>query len=175
MRWLIPAIFLFLLLILQLAFSGLGVFPSVPNLILVYLCVLLAQYSLPRVLALALGAGVFLDFFSGLPDGIIVSSLAVAIIISYYVSQMIFAERQNGLLVAFYPIFATIVFFLAVLFFDYSLNFFSLGRDLNISQLFTFKLGADVIFNLLALYPLYLLSHLEFNLEHKYIKRHDTV
>jgi hypothetical protein len=170
MKWIIYGVVLLLLFVFQLAIANLNIFPSTPNLVLIYLAVLLFYIPIKDVIWLSIGVGVLLDFFSGLPDGIMVVSVVGSMLAAYYLSQMVFTEQLSTFLILFYTILSTIVFFLAVLLSNYILTAFDLGRSVNFSNLFSLKLGADVIFNLIALYPIYWIYQVQTDIQHRFYK-----
>lgn len=174
MKWIIYTVILLLLLILQLAIAELNLFPSAPNLILVYLAVLMFYIPIKDAAWLTIASGLFLDFFSGLPDGIITFSLVGAVLLAYYLSQMVFTEQLSTFLILFYTIIGSIIFFLLIILSNYILGFVNVGREINFEYLFTVKLGSDVIFNLVFLYPVYWLYQLQSELQFRFLK-HESV
>lgn len=167
MKWLIWTGALVFIFILQLSFSELN-FPSTPNLVLVYLCVLLLFLNIKNVLWIGAIGGVLLDFFSGLPDGVILVALLGSVTGSYYIGQSVFTEKLSNLILLFYTAIASILFLLIAAFAQYLLTLGGIGHLPDISYLLTRKLGADVIFNLLFLFPVYYYYELQSKLESRY-------
>jgi len=160
-RWLIAGVSIALLFSLQLALADLQVFGSAPNLALVYLCLGLAYWRLGDSLYLAAGAGALLDVFSALPDGIMLAGMVIAVALSEYLCRALFSTRLGDLLPLVQTILASILFFAAIMLVNQAQALASSGRVLDWGYLLSYKLGADVILNVLAVYPVHLYFRLQ--------------
>ncbi|HYC79899.1 MAG TPA: hypothetical protein VEC17_02640 [Candidatus Binatia bacterium] len=155
MKWLVPIIIITLLFVLQLAISDMNLWLGVPNLLLCYVSVMLLYRGLNEVLLISIFAGILLDYFSGLPDGVMVLSMLAATAAAYYLGNMVSAQKLSNFLILFYILFSTMGFFLFVLIATEVLAVFGLVSRMDWDGLLTRKLGADVIFNLIFLYPIF--------------------
>jgi hypothetical protein len=95
MRVLLLIITITLLIILQLGLQHLGWVNSVPNLVLIYLCLLLSVRSFHELWGPALGAGVLLDILSGLPDGVFAVSIPASLAFADYVGSVTFDKAHD--------------------------------------------------------------------------------
>jgi rod shape-determining protein MreD len=175
MRQFIRYFTLVVILLLQLSLSDLSFFPSVPNLVLVYLCVNLIFLEREEVLVMAIFSGLMLDVFSGLPDGVMTFGVLVGVAGAHRFGQMLFAEKYADFLVLFYILAATIIFTVAVYLLNAGLVMAGISQPLSAGYLFSYKAGADVIFNLLFLYPIYWIRQLEAYAQSKLNPKHQNI
>jgi rod shape-determining protein MreD len=168
MKWLVSGAAVLILFILQLAFADLQVLGGAPNLVLLYLCYILLFGKLGDALYLALFAGLLMDIFSAYPDGVMVGAVVVALAASQYLGQVFFTERWNQFLILVYASFSTTIFFLAVTLAAQALSFFHSGQLLDWNELLLYKLGSDMILNLLFLYPVYKYYSLQLKIQNRF-------
>jgi hypothetical protein len=164
-----------LLFLVQLALADLKFFYSPPNILLVYLSVLLLFLSFQEMLLPVITCGVLLDFFSGTPDGVMLASLLAGVSLAYYLGEMIFTERTNNFLNIFYVLTATIGFTLTAAILNNLARVLSYDQGVAWNNLLTFNLGAAVIFNLLFLYPVYLFYLKQIDLQRLLIPKHESI
>jgi cell shape-determining protein MreD len=175
MKYFIAIVVMCLLFVLQLAISDLGFSFGAPNLLLVYLAVLLLYWRLNNVLLLAVVAGFFLDFFSGYPDGVMVIGVVGGIGIGYFFGQMMFTEKYGNFLGLFFVIFSTVAFFFIVMILNELFRYFGITGQLNWTNMLVYKLGSDLILNLLFLYPIYWVYDIQMRVQRYYIKTNESV
>ena len=172
MRRLVAVAAIMALFVLQLALADWQLNQSAPNLLLAYLCVALLFRPLQEVLAYALLAGVLMDLFSGLPDGVLTASLAAGLSSSYYFSQIFSTEKLSNFLLVFYVLLATAFFSAIMIVLTYALSWVGVGAPVPILP---YKLVTDAILNLIAAFPVYLFVLQQEKIERKFSAKHEPV
>jgi hypothetical protein len=175
MKWSAPIIAIVLLFIIQLAFADLDLSLGVPNLVLCYLAVLLLYRKLSEVLQLGVIAGLLLDYFSGYPDGVMLAGIIGALAAAYYLGNSVSSGRLSNFLVLFYFLFVSIFFALIVSVGIELLAIFDISGGVNWNNLLTFKLGSDVIFNLIFLYPMLWFYETQIRIQKVFSKKHEPI
>lgn len=100
--------FLFSCIVLQLGLREVGYYISLANLVLVYLCLMLANNKTEYVLWCALAVGILLDVLSGAPDGVMAISIPSGVKLAEYIGNSFFTERLRSFLLPAYAVFGTI-------------------------------------------------------------------
>lgn len=175
MRIALTAIFLLLTFILQMALREVGFYVSLMNLSLCYLCVLLVHYKTEDVLWMALGAGIFMDIFSGTPDGVIAISLPVAVKLADYLGNTFFSERLHTFLIPSYAFTGTLGFIITGLLVLWVMSLLGWVYPPDTLYYLTWLLPISIAFNLLGLIPAYFLNNLENIIQKRYIPKHESI
>lgn len=168
--WILGIIILFAF---QLAISQ--SFSFAPNLVLIFLCIMLRYFSIKRVLAASILAGVLLDYYSGSPDGIMIASVIAAVSVSYFLSQSFFHEHLHEFMLGFYVIFSSIFFVLTYLLLNQVLVFFNWSTIASWSQLWGWEMLIRVILNLIFIYPVLWFYEFVIFAQNRLLNKHDTI
>jgi rod shape-determining protein MreD len=175
MRIVLTVVTLLILIILELAFTDANLLPMVPGFVLAYLCVLLLFLETEQVLWLALVCGLFMDFFSGQPDGVLMISYPLAIAAGWYVGQTFFTERLSTFLLPVYALCATVSFYVAGLL---VLTVFALIGWVQMPDWLYFglhKVPLSIILNMLVLVPVYFFYRLQQQIQKRFWPKHESI
>lgn len=175
MKIVLSVVSICLLLIVQLAFQNANLFVLAPNFILVYLCVWLLLNDLEETLWLGLFAGVLLDVFSGLPDGILAFSVPLSLSAARYIGLATFNERFSAFLLPFYAFCATIAFFVATLLVLGGLVLLGWVQSPAWQHFLTAQLLIAIVLNLIALIPSYGLYIVQEKIQKRYWPKHESI
>lgn len=163
--------FLIIAVIFQLALREVGFYVSLANVSLAYLCVHLLIVKTEEVLWLALGVGIILDWFSGLPDGVMVISLPAGIKAAQYVGEMYFSERFHVYILPVHVLTATIVTMITALLVLGVMALIGWVQAPDWQYYFTWLLPITIGLNLLSLIPAYGLQAIELFIQKRYIPK----
>lgn len=173
MKQVIWGVAIIVLLVVQLALGD--SFPIAPDLVLIYLSIGLIFLSLKQVLALGIFSGALLDYFSGLPDGLLLISTIIGLYFAYYLGQLFFQEKLTDFLVVLYVVFTTIFSGLSLLLINDIVSLFGFSSHLDWNTFLGRQLGFHVILNLIFIYPVYWYYNLQIKIQNRIIKKNDTV
>lgn len=156
-KWTVLVAVLFVLLVLESGFFGrFGFLPAIPQLLTVFVaCLFTFQSGYRDSLYAAIITGVFLDFVSGTPDGI----MLLAGLLSYgtvvFVSKWFFAAKSSALPAFFLNVLLiTVSNFAGVLGLSWLFAHLGLGEPSDARFLLVHGLPWVVLINLLVAYPL---------------------
>ena len=157
MKWLIWAIAIFILMVLNAGiFSQFYFLPFLPGLLVVFIAILLMLEDKREWLVLTVISGVLMDFASGLPDGVLLSSLIAAGGAVYFLTSRL-VNREYGWVI----LFATSAV-MSLLYFVFSLavaklfDLFGLETNIDYAYFFAHKILWYIVINLVLTYPVYL-------------------
>ncbi|MBX4187708.1 MAG: hypothetical protein KW793_01065 [Candidatus Doudnabacteria bacterium] len=163
-----------LLFLFQLVLSDLVTFSIGPNMVLLFLCAALMFMPISEVVLLSFLGGLFLDFFSGLPDGVLVLSLPIAITGAYYLIQKLPSEKFETFILALYVIVATMIFSSVSFVINYIFYLLGLSDPMQ-SDVLTYKLGISAVLNLVLLYPVLWAYNLQAKLLRFFDRKNESI
>jgi rod shape-determining protein MreD len=166
MRILLSVVAIVLLFILQLALGN--SFGQAPDLVLVYLAVILLFLRLHQVLGLGIFVGVLLDYFSGLPDGLMIVSVIGGIGLAFYLAQLFSQNKISDFIVVLNTLFITLGFVGVLFLGNRVLAYLRVNEFLNWKDFWGRELGFHVILNLIFLYPVYWYYELQLKIQHRF-------
>ncbi len=175
MRRTISIIILLLLGIIQLSLTMPQILPVIPNLMLIYICVSLLFVPPAEAFIQAVIAGIVLDFFSGLPDGVLLLGLAFAIGSAYYFGQMMFTEKYSQYVVVFYVLASTLFFAAFATAFSHALAWFGLTHSIQVNSALLQETGLGVTFDLIFLYPVYLVYRFQSKIGKRFKLKNESI
>lgn len=152
MKLIIWFLSLFILLVIQAGvLMPLHLAPVSLILIMVVVSALLADFNFG--LGLSLAGGLFLDFASGTPDGLITMSILCVFVLLYFIVNSVLARDASQIILFTSVASATIAYFIIFLLLDQIFGLFQLTADLGYKYVLTVQLPLAVLFNLIFTYP----------------------
>lgn len=154
MRVILLALTLSVLLVVQLGLQGFGWVNSVPNLMLIYLCILLAARPVSEVWVTALLVGVVVDMLSGLPDGVLALAFPVSVGVAHYAGTVVF-DRAHDYIVPIRVLVASCVFTVASLLAVLIIDLIFLNQVPNLVELAWPHSAVRIVYDVLFIVPVY--------------------
>lgn len=114
------------ILVLFLLVSLLSILPIAPILLIAYAIIAVLHADRHEAAYVVILSGLLLDFFSGLPDGILTLSLIVAALTVYFLSKAVLATYSHRLILFISVLGASLIFNLSVILVSLLLSIFDL-------------------------------------------------
>lgn len=174
MRVVLLIITIVLLVIVQLGLQGLGWVNSAPNLVLIYLCLLLGVRSFSELWIPALGVGVLLDVLSGLPDGVFSISIPTSLAFAQYIGTAMFDRAHEFILpirvfaasLAFAAVSLLVIAILNLVFFNQIIDLIMIAWPDSVLRL---------LFDVLFIVPVYFVFLLQTKILHSLGPKYESV
>jgi hypothetical protein len=141
----------FLLLFQGGVLSKLGI--SSVNLILIFLVLVVILDDFRFALVLALFGGIMLDFVSPLPDGLMLTSFLVTIMLINFIVNRVLAREPNYLIFLGSVFGGTIIFLATLIVFNKILVSFQIQSTLDYNNLIFYQSWVGLAWNLIFTYP----------------------
>jgi len=165
MKYFVFALTIFVLLVTETGIlAKFHILPIVPSLLVIFCAILVPLEDRRITIFSAVTSGIFLDFASGLPDGIHLLALGIACLVNFILIYWWLAKEYNiGIL--FVAVAATtLVYFVSVLVLTKLFTLLGLSGNVDYGYLIVHKLFWSLVLNLALTYPVYLLYLLVLNL-----------
>ncbi|MEO8065304.1 MAG: hypothetical protein ABI643_00420 [Candidatus Doudnabacteria bacterium] len=152
-----PTIWLLSLFILLVVQAGvlMPLHLSPVNLVLIMAVVstLLAGFNLG--LGLTIAGGLFLDFLSGTPDGLVTMTMVCVFLLLYFIVNSVLARESSQIILFTSVAASTIVYFIIFLVMNRLFGIFRLSTALDYNYVFKVDLPLTLMFNLIFTYPVF--------------------